>query len=133
MYKCIITGDVYPDGRRHGYRCPHHSYKEKGLTDEQIVARIAKGSDYPYGGYCCSDCHAIQNVITVPDKSSGSFAVAIVAALIAAGVFMANEWPWFIGGAVGAAAGYWWKIVLKIAIAIAVIGIIIAIATAVLQ
>jgi hypothetical protein len=64
-----------------------------------------------------------------PVKRTGSVWIAVVGALIVAGVFAANEWSWFVGGAVGAAGGYWWRITLGIA----AIAIIIVIASAFLR
>lgn len=151
MRRCTVTDEVFSDGRKHGYGCPHHTELEDNggkQTQTQLLNYYHdRRSEYPHGRYCCAFCRVHQEVKTVPDYSSptvastasgqgalrqrnGSVGVALFGTLILAGVFAANEWPWVVGGIVGAAAGYWWRTVLKVAVAIAVIGAVIATAFA---
>ena len=144
--RCRISGDTFRDGRKH--QCGlHTSLIANGgkYTESQNRGRIPVSSEYPFGGFCCNTCHAIQDEIdeeaptasppatsarSVPNVTpprAGSVGVGILAAMIAGIGFHAYELPWFIGMAVGAVIGYWYKVVLKIAIVVVLVGLAIAV------
>ena len=52
--------------------------------------------------------------------------IAVAVAVIIAAIFGSNSWPWYLGAIIGGLVGYWWKILTKIAIALAIIAIGIA-------
>lgn len=161
MRRCFLTGDVYADGRRHGYGCPHHTdLKRNGgkQTETQLRSYYpGQRRDYPYGRYCCGFCRIRQDVITVagdgparpdraepavneapsrrhqPRRRGGSIWMGMLGAFVGAGVCSGNEWPVLAGIVAGGLAGYWWRGVLKVVLAIVVLLIAGGIVLAVLE
>ncbi|MCY2991567.1 MAG: hypothetical protein NTY19_27395 [Planctomycetota bacterium] len=70
---------------------------------------------------------------TATRRKNGSVPAAIVLALVLAGIFALMEWPWIVGAGIGAATGYWWRLVVKIVLVLALIAAAIAIAAAFLK
>ena len=162
MRRCVVTGDVFPDGRKHGYGCPHHTdLRENGGRQTQDQLRNYyhdRRDEYPYGRYCCGFCREHQEIVTVSNghssrtpKSGGRtqryrtrsatssprtgkrIATALVMSVLFAFGFAVAEQAWILGAIIGVCVGFWFKAAIKIALALLVVVIIIAILAALLN
>lgn len=62
--RCIITGSVFANSLQHGYGCPMHSLLKKSSARQLL--RDERMSYSPFGRFCCSACHTIQEPLKQP-------------------------------------------------------------------